>query len=338
MARTTIEDVAREAGVSVATVSRALRDLPNVAPATRSRIRSIAAGLDYAPHAQASRLASGRTMTVGLVAPLFGLWYASQVMAGAESVLADSGYDLLIHGVETPGNRDRFLARLGSLRGTVDGMLFVDFFATDKQAERLRSLAMPAVTVGERIEGLSSITIDNYGASLGGVRHLIELGHRRIALMTGPSPAVARSPVPIIRANGYRAALAERAIPCDQALEVDGEFTVEGGAAAMARLMALAAPPTAVFCLSDEMAIGAMGAARRAGWGVPEDISVLGFDGHDLAPAVGLTTLEQPVRSMGSTATRRLVDAIARAEPEPTHGSADVRLAVRGSTGRPRTR
>jgi DNA-binding LacI/PurR family transcriptional regulator len=330
--RATIDDVARAAGVSVATVSRALRNLPNVAPETRLRIQAVAHELDYEPHAQAARLASGKTMTVGLVAPLFGLWYASQVVAGAEAVLSAHGYDLLVHAVDTPDNRQRFLAGASSLRGRVDGLILVDFFATPKQAGRLRTVHRPVVTVGEQIRGFSSVTIDNYAGAALATRHLVSLGHHRIALMTGTSMYGYSSPVPTERARGYRATLADAGIEADPALTIDGDFTTEGGARATEALLELDPHPTALFCLSDEMAMGAMGRARALGMEVPGDLSIVGFDDHDLAEAFGLTTVRQPVRSMGRLAAELLVAPTPALEAEPTEQHVDVELVVRGST------
>lgn len=334
--RATIEDVARRAGVSVATVSRALRGRPNVAADTRAHILDVAAALDYQAHPQASRLASGRTMTVGLVAPLFGLWYAAQVVAGAESVLASRGYDLLVHAVDTPENRRRFSAGMGALRGRVDGLLLVDFFARPEQAASLRRSGAPAVTVGERIEGLSSLTIDNRGGAELAVRHLVELGHRRIGLIIGEAIPDDLSPVPDQRTAGYRAVLEQAGLARDPALEHPGGLAVSGGAASIERLLALPDPPTGVFCMSDEMAMGAMGRARELGVRVPEELSIVGFDDHDLAAAFGLTTVRQPVREMGCRATTMLLDAIDGTAAEPVHRVAEVGLVVRESTARSR--
>lgn len=332
--RATIEDVAKAAGVSVATVSRALRDLPNVAPATRSRIRQIARRLDYEAHPQAARLASGKTMTIGLVAPLFGLWYAMQVVAGAEEVLSDQGYDLLIQAADTPENRERFLRRAASLRGRVDGLILVDFFASPDQADRLRTAQVPIVTIGDRIEGLPSVTIDNRAGGAMAAEHLIALGHRRIALMTGDTAHGYPSPVPEARAEGYAAALAEAGVDADPDLVVDGGFTVGGGSEAIEALWERPDPPTAVFCLSDEMAMGALARIRMSGRRVPEDLSVVGFDDHDLAHVFGLTTVQQPVRAMGRAATRDLLAAIAAPDADPTHRNMAMTLIPRASTAR----
>jgi DNA-binding LacI/PurR family transcriptional regulator len=276
-------------------------------------------------------------MTIGLVAPLFGFWYSAQVVAGAESVLSDSGYDLLVHSVDTPENRRRFLAGMGALRGRVDGLLLVDFFTKPEQALALRDSGTPGVAVGARIEGFSSLTIDNRGAAETAVRHVIELGHRRIGLITDDPIPSNLSPVPGERASGYATALAAAGLPRDSALERAGGLAVAGGAASIEALLATPDPPTAVFCMSDEMAMGAVGRARELGFSVPGDVSVVGFDDHDLAEAFGLTTMHQPVREMGRWATTMLVDAIHGATDAPIHRVADVTLVVRRTTAPPRT-
>ncbi|HSF85720.1 MAG TPA: LacI family DNA-binding transcriptional regulator [Acidimicrobiia bacterium] len=333
--RSTIDDVAKAAGVSAATVSRALRDLPNVAPATRRRIARIASDLEYAPHPQASRLASGKTMTVGLVAPLFGLWYASQVVAGAETVLSGHGYDLLVHAVDTADNRSRLLRHAASLRGRIDGLILVDFFATPEHADRLRQVGRPVVTIGEKIPSFSSVTIDNERGAAMAARHLIELGHQCIGLITGPLAHGHPSPVPGARAAGFAAALAAAGVVHDPHLTRDGGFTVAGGAAAVEQLLAMAVRPTAVFCLSDEMAFGAIGRAQQLGYRVPDDISIVGFDDHDVAESFGLSTVHQPVRAMGSAATEILLQAIATPGAPPVHRAVEVALMRRRSTGPP---
>ena len=335
MTRSTIEDVARRAGVSVATVSRALRGLPNVAPTTRDRIQCAAAELDYLAHPQASRLASGRTMTVGLVAPLFGRWYAGQVVAGAESVLADNGYDLLVHAVDSPENRSRFLASTGALRGRVDGLVLVDFFAPPQHVEALGAANAEVVTVGERIDMFSSLTIDNEAAARAATEHLIGLGHDRIGIIEGDTAGGDVSPVPSDRAAGFAEALDGAGLDIAGACRADGHFTVSGGAAAAERLLRSGNRPTAVFCMSDEMAMGAIGRARELGYDVPGDLSVVGFDGHDLAEAFGLTTMIQPVRGMGRRATETLLAAIHGVFSAPRHETAPVTLVVRSSTAPP---
>ncbi len=337
MPRATIDDVALRSGFSVATVSRALRGLPNVAPETRERVKLVAAELDYEAHAPAARLASGRTMTVGLVAPLFGLWYSGQVMAGVEGALSAHGYDLLVHAVETSDGRARFISRSRGLHGRVDGAILVDFFADDEQVAALRRTRVPLATIGERIEGFTSFTIDNRTAAADAVTHLIGLGHTRIGLISSDPIPLDRSPVPEGRRNGYIDAHLRAGLPApDPTIDAGGGNSVLGGAQAVERLLLHPDAPSAVFCTSDEMAMGALGRAREVGLRVPGDLSVIGFDDHDLAEPFGLTTMRQPVRAVGEEATLAILREIGDATLAPTNVVSPVTLVVRSTTG-PRT-
>jgi len=333
--RPTIEDVAARAEVSVATVSRALRGLPNVAPATRDRVRSAADELRYEVDPQASRLATGRTMTIGLVAPLFGLWYADRVVAGAETVLAEAGYDLLVASVHDRPTLDAFLDRTRSFGRRIDGALVIDLYADGHQLARLSELAVPVVTVGEDLGHFASVTIDNQRAAREATEHLIGLGHTRIGLVGGTQTEGYLSPVPQRRQQGWEDAQRAAGIEPDSGLVVDGQFTAEGGRAAMARLLALPEPPTAVFCASDRMAIGALHTAHRLGFRVPGDLSVVGFDDDDLALAFELTTMGQPVEALGADAATALLDAIGGTVLERAPRVHPVALAVRDTTGSP---
>lgn len=334
MARATIEDVARAAGVSVATVSRALRSLPNVAPRTEERVRRVAEELGYRPHTAASWLATGRTSTVGLVAPFFGIWYTGQVMAGVEEVLGARGYDLLVYAVATPEQRSGFLDESGTLRTRVDGLLLVDFFADARQAEQLKEAGLAAVSVGSRLEPFSSLTIDNRAAAARAVGHLVGLGHTAIGVMGEPAED-GLSPVISARHRGYRDALSAAGIDFRADYVFHEDLSVRGGRAAMERLLAHPERPTAVFCMSDEMAVGAMGVARRAGVEIPGEISLVGFDDHDLAEAIGLTTMRQPAEEMGREATDELLSLLTAPGRTVTHRRFGVDLLERETTGRP---
>lgn len=331
--RPTIEDVANASAVSVATVSRALRGLPNVAPATRARVEAAARELRYEIDPQASSLASGRTMTIGIIAPLFGAWYADEVVTGAESVLAGSGYDMLIASVHDLDSLDAFLSRARSFGRRIDGALLIDVFIDPTRRERLGDLGVPMVTVGEELHDVSSITIDNVGSSRRAVEHLVELGHRRIGVMGGPPPESFVSPVSERREEGWRGALTAAGVAIDDTLSVDGYYTVEGGRDAMLELLDLPEPPTAVFCMSDRMAVGALAAARQRGLSIPDDLSIVGFDDDDLAEPFGITTMRQPVAGVGARAAQLLLERIA--DPEAVeHEVVAVELVERASTAK----
>ncbi|MCY3787124.1 MAG: LacI family DNA-binding transcriptional regulator [bacterium] len=328
-----IEDIAAAAGVSVATVSRALRARPNVAPATRRRVLEAASALEYEAHPLASRLASGRTLTVGVVAPLFGTWFPHRALGGIHTVLATAGYDLLISVTNHADDRRRFLEGARSFCRRVDGIVLIDAFV-GVDGDLPGVLAYSRVTsVGERLRGASSITIDNRAAARRAVEHLIESGHESIGLIAGTEIQGVPSSAPSLRRSGYRDALEAAGLTVDRRLEALADWSAGGGARAMAQLMGSARPPTAVFCMSDELAFGALRTARRAGLAVPADLSVVGFDDHELAEALGLTTMRQAVEEMGVRAAETVLGMIERDEAR-----SDIRwevpLVVRDSTAR----
>ena len=322
------------AGVSVATVSRALRNLPYVAPATRSRVVEVAADLQYEAHPQASRLASGRTWTIGVVAPQFGTWFPSRALGGINSVFAKAGYDVLISMMITPDDRRRFLQESASFCRRVDGIVLIDTFVSAEGSSVDSFFDRPVVAVGERLEGASSIAIDNRLASRRAIEHLIELGHQRIGLVAGMQLEDLPTPVPRQRCLGYEDALRAVDLPVDPELEISCDWSATGGAAALSPLLDCSNPPTAVFCMSDEIAFGVLRDAARRGLAVPGDLSVIGFDDHDLSDALGLTTMRQAVDEMG---VRAAATVLALIDGEPvTDITWDVPLMVRETTAPPR--
>ena len=330
-ARPTIKDIARVTGVSVATVSRALRGLPHVAPATRGRVMEAAESLDYAAHPQASSLVSGRTWTVGVVAPHFGTWFPFRAMGGINSVFARAGYDMLISVMTSAEDRRSLLEDAGALCRRVDGILLIDTFVSVDADSAGAFVDRPVVAVGEQLAGAASISIDNRGAARRAVEHLIELGHERIGLVTGAScPPDLAMPVPQMRRLGYCDALEAAGLPVARELEVAGSWTAAGGAAALARLLERPDPPTAVFSMSDEMAFGVLKEAARRGLAVPRDLSVVGFDDHDLAETLGLTTMRQAVSEMGVEAAETVISLIEGLEAVDIVW--DVPLMVRETT------
>ena len=329
--RITISDIAAAAGVSVASVSRSLRDLPGVGPQTRRRIVEIAEEFGYELHPQASRLASGRTSTVGLAAPLFGTWFPSRALGGIYAVLAEAGYDLLISMMSTPADRRRFLREARSFCRRVDGVILIDTMASAEGDSADAFFNRPVVAVGERFAGAGSIAIDNRLAARRAVEHLIDLGHERIGLIAAPERSEMSMSSSGLRRLGYEDALRDAGLDIDPSLASAGDGSIASGVEAMSRLLAIPGPPTAVFCMSDEMAFGALHAAQSAGVAVPDALSVIGFDDHDFAPAMGLTTMRQSVAEMGMTAARAVLALIEGIEPI-SEITWDVPLVVRRTT------
>ena len=303
----TIEDVAAAAGVSVATVSRALRGLPNVAPSTREKVRLVAEQLRYRADPSASRLAAGRTRTVAMAVPVLDSWYFSQVMAGAEAVLAAEGYDLLLFTVNTDEARRRAFS--GPLLKRADALVLVDLRLTDEESRRLVRSG-PVASIGFEIEGASTVMVDDVGVGRQATEHLLGLGHTSIGLMHGLTDDPLRFAVPERRREGYRAALAGAGIAHRPEHEVSGDFSVVGGREAMAAMLDLDDPPTAVFAMSDEMAFGALGALWERGLSCPGDVSIIGVDDHDVAEVLGLTTIQQEVAQHGAIAARAVLDQL----------------------------
>lgn len=330
----TIEDVAARAGVSVATVSRALRGLPNVAPTTRDKVRAVALQLGYRADPNASRLGARRTRTIGMGVPLLGSWYFSQVVAGAEAVLSAEGYDVLLLAIGSAAARRRMVEGDGPLHRRVDGLLLVDLRLDPDEVDTFARTGSSIVTVGDSYPGFPSVAIDDRRAAAMAVTHLLNLGHRDIALIGDLPGEALQFNVPGFRRAGYRQALDDAGVPVRLDYDVAGNFSVDGGHEAMVRLLATPRPPTAVFAMSDEMAIGAIRAVRDHGLRVPEDVSVVGFDDHELAEAVGLTTIRQPVAQIGGLAARAALRLLEEDPPSPLHQVVETSLAVRTTTQR----
>ncbi len=329
----TIEDVANRAGVSVATVSRALRDLPNVAPATRARVEAAAAELDYRPDPSASALASGRTKTIAMAVPMLDSWYFSKVMAGAETVLAAAGYDLLVFAVHNDDPGDRLLHRPVVRRA--DALIVVDIDISDEEAAELAASRIEVVAVGMKVPQMEAVVVDDHRVAFDATMHLVSLGHTRIALIGGVGEGRQQFSVPIERRAGFVAAMTAAGLALDEALIVDGGFSVAGGHRAMADLMDLTEPPTAVFAMSDEMAFGALRELWDRDMDAPADVSVIGVDNHDVADLVGLTTMQQQVVEHGAQAARLLLrHLLGEREGDDVH--VHTGLIERSSTGPPR--
>jgi LacI family transcriptional regulator, repressor for deo operon, udp, cdd, tsx, nupC, and nupG len=335
--RASIVDVAHRAGVSVATVSRALRDMPNVSQATRARVLRAAQELQYTASPLASGLVTGRVRAVGVILPYAGRWFFAEVVRGIEEALRDEGYDLVLHVLADARRREEFFSSL-PVRRRVDAVIMVALPLNEAEVDLLRSLGLPMACVAEPTLGVHGDRIDNVAAARLAVQHLLNLGHRRIACIGGDLDGPERFSVPGLRTDGFREALADAGIPVQPGWERDGHFTARGGELAMTALLSLpGGRPTAVFCQSDEMAFGALRALRRSGLRCPDDVSVVGLDDHELAEIFDVTTVSQPVAAQGASAVRWVVRAL-QEEDDGSPGLPDVvihsaRLVLRGSTG-----
>ena len=306
---TGIKDVADRAGLSIATVSRALSGKANVSAKSRKLAKKAADELGFVPSYHASSLASGRNHNVGLVLPFVDRWYFSSVMEGVSATLLDAGYDLTLYNVGDQAARRQSVLTDFLLRKRLDAVIAVALVLTDDEIQQLLAIHRPIVGIGGALAGASTIRIDDYGLSLLATNHLIQLGHTRIAHMTG-DPVLNRDfKLPGVRQAGFKAAIKTAGLPVRPEWVVAADFTIPGAYATARKLLGTGSErPTAVFAASDEMAIGTILAARDFGLRVPEDLSVIGMDGHDLCDVFGLTTIDQDARGQGALAARLLLE------------------------------
>lgn len=328
---TTIRDVARVAGVGIGTVSRVLSGHPNVAEATRQRVQAAIEQLDYRSSPVARALRRGRTGVIEVLVPLFTRHFYVEVLRGIAEAATTGGYTLLIRTIERPADRDRAFAACGAA-GTTDGVLLVSLAPPAALLHRLAAAGVPLVLVDRTDGGPAGIGVDHAAAMAAAVGHLVGLGHRRIALIDRREDPFALEE-PGGRQAGYRQALAEAGLPLNPAYDMVTEYTPEAGQAALAALLTLPVPPTAVLTGSDGQALGVLEAARQAGRAVPGDLSVAGYNDIDVAPYLGLTTVHVPMYDMGRAGSEMLLDLLDRpgVAPAPRRFPAD--LVVRATTG-----
>lgn len=330
----TIYEVAREAGVSTATVSRVINDRRHVRESTRLKVEEAMDRLGYIANRQARGLAGGRSRVIGLLVHEVGSSYFTQVIRGIDTAVAGIGYDLMLY---TSHARVEAEARhaLELATGPVDGVIFVLAVDPAKYVETLRQRGMPFVMLdhSHELSGTTFVSAANRSGTREALEHLIGLGHRRIGFITGkPGVSSARE-----RLAGYRDALRDADIPYRHELVVTGDFLEERGYQATEQLLKLEQPPTAVFTSADTAAFGAIKAARAAGLHVPDDISIVGFDDIPEASLVmpPLTTVRQPLMEMGATAVRLLQRLMDEPAATPRRTELETELVVRGSTAPP---
>jgi LacI family transcriptional regulator len=330
--RLTIRQVADLAGVSTATVSRVINGRADVSERARKTVMRVVREHGYSTNRTARGLSAGRTGLVGVTLPVLHHSYFSVILAGAGEALYE--HDMRMVLCPTHHEREREVTLLERLmQGTTDGALLI---LPEESGDELSALhehgyrfviVDPHQPLDERVPTVSAAHTS--GASEA-VEHLLALGHRRIAAITGPQGWIATEE----RRRGYRAALAAGGLMPDAQLEVESDFSVKGGVQAAQTLLDLDDPPTAIFAFNDMLAIGAMQAARQRGVRVPEQLSVIGFDDTFEASIVTptLTTVRQPLAEMGRMAVALLVRLLGDQRIEALHVELETKLVLREST------
>ena len=329
-----IKDIAKVASVSHSTVSRALQNSPLVNRATREKIRRIADQMDYRASAVARSLATMKTKAVGVVVTTIADPFAAAVVGGIEDAANDHGYSVVLANSHTDPEREMKVVRSFEER-RVDGIIVTSSRVGALYVPLLSRMRVPIVLINNQhpSEFAHSVMIANLEASHEAVRHLIRLGHRRVAYLGDRNGHQSDTE----RFAGYRQALDEADIPFLPELVAHGDGKPEGGMQAMSRLLALAEPPTAVFCYNDMSALGALRRIRESGLRVPADISLVGFDDLHIAQFTEppLTTVRQPMRQMGRLAMETLIHLLQGSQSAQSI-KVPGELVVRSSTAPPK--
>ena len=302
----TIYDVAREANVSMATVSRVVNGNPNVKPTTRKKVLEAIERLGYRPNAVARGLASKKTTTVGVIIPDISSIFYSELARGIEDIATMYKYNIILSNSDQ--NADKELHLLNTMLGKqVDGIVFMSGNITEELASEFERSPVPIVLAASVVEGnkVPSVTVDYEQASFDAVSMLLENGHKQIGFVSGRFEEPINSEMKIV---GYKRALAEANVEYDEDFVVEGDYTYDSGIEAVEKLLELENKPTAIYVATDEMALGVIHGAQDRGLVIPDDLDVIGFDNTRLALMVRpqLTTVVQPMYDIGAVAMRLL--------------------------------
>lgn len=330
----TIKDIAREAGVSIATVSRSINGEEGVGPETRERILAISRRLNYFPNLSARGLVARRPNAIGIVIPrtsefAFSNPYYSEILKGIEKKTRESGHYLVFSFAEEDCYARMVQHQLAA------GVIILANRMDDFRVEEAWRMKIPLVLIpgNSRQPGIPSVDVNNIDGAYQAVRHLVHLGHRRIAFINGP----ANSKYSLERLDGYRKGLKKNGLPLQKGWVLGSDFTQQGGYERMKKLLSLQAPPTAVLVINDFSAMGALRAAKEIGWRVPKDISIVGFGDVPFSSMTDppLTTIREPFQQMGMEAAGILLDRVSGKRHASRHRMLSVELVIRDSTAPP---
>lgn len=304
-----LDEVAQLAGVSSATVSRALSGRGHVSATTKQRVFDAAESLGYVVSSAASTLASGRSRSIGVITPNLDRWFFNSVLAGISNTLTRAGYDLTLYNVTGDPQLRREIFSAFLRRRRVDGVIVVALELDEWETQQLKELELPVIVLGGSLYELPSMSVDDEGLTRLATEHLLALGHERIGYMGGDEVFDVDYHVPTQRRQGFNAALQVFGIEPNERLVRAADFTVAGGYQAAKQLFGSpeSSTMTALVAASDEMAMGAILAAKDLGVQVPHQVSVVGVDGHELGELFGLTTVDQQPVVQGRTAAEHIL-------------------------------
>ena len=327
-------DLAERAGVSIATVSRALSGASGVSEDTRRRIKELADDLSYAVSPDAARLARGSTGRVAVVTPDVAHWFYASMLDGIVTGLRGTDLDVLLYEVKEERERRRFFEELPARR-QVDALILVALPIGDDERRRLDLMGVTVVMAGGTLGDHPHVRIDDVAAARQATAQLVRAGHERIAMINSTGTWSLEYAAPGARLRGFTGVLEEADLPVRPEYVVHRRWGSHGGVEGMSQLLSLGEPPTAVVAFSDEVAFGALRTLRRTGIPVPYAISVVGIDDHHLADMFDLTTVHQPVARQGVVAGQLVHRVLQQGDVSAPHVTLPTHLVARGTTGPP---
>lgn len=330
----TIRDVAKKAGVGLATVSRVINDSPLVSEATRQRVLAVIEELNYIPNPSARRLSLKKTLTIATIAPFFTRPSITERLRGIESILAGSEYDLIIHNIETIARRDSLIFEL-TKKKRVDGILIISLIPNKEGLDLLMQSEVPVVfidAIPPSENSLSKVVTDDIEGGYKATNHLISLGHQRIAIISDLIDNPFKFTSSRDRLHGYRLAMKKSGIQINTEYHCQANHGSSEACELSKGMLALPEPPTAIFATSDTLAMGVMEAARDLGLEIPRDLSVIGYDDVEFAKNLGLTTIRQLLFESGQRGVEILLDHFENPQMEPIREVLPTELIIRITT------
>lgn len=329
--KATIYDVARDAGVGISTVSRVMNDSPSVSAETRERVLASIKKLHFYPNANARGLTSSKITTIGIMVPFYFKYFFMEILLGIGDELSSHGYDFLLYNVDEPGKKARFMEKIMGER-KIGGLIMISLPLEDNEFKELQIAKIPLVLLDSQYPHANSIYVDNTDGAYKAVNHLIQQGHRRIAIINGDMSDPLRAQTARERLTGYKRALRDADIEFDRDLVRTGHWNKFSAYEAMEVALEIPNPPTAAFCTSDVMALGAMEKVKKRGMTIPEEFAIVGYDDMEFAQYAGLTTMRQPLDIVGEMGAKILLGAMAENKYKKQHIRFEPELVVRFSS------
>ena len=328
----TIHDVARIAEVGIGTVSRVLNNNPHVKATTREKVLAVIAELNYKPNPIARSMISRRTNSIGVMIPFFTRPFHIEILRSIEATLHHTSHQLVLYNIETNAQRDAYFLDL-PMRHRVDGLLIISLPVEDSIAQGIKNAGIPTVLLDTYSPLLTSLVVNNVEGAYQAVTCLIKKGHRRIGFINGlTNEGNFKFNQATDRLIGFHRALGESNLLFDPEMMLTSEWNREAARGAALQLLSHERRPTAIFAASDIQAVGVLEAARFLNIRVPEELSLIGFDGIELSELLDFSTIQQPIEEMGFLSVQKLITHIDSPEAQPELIRLNTTLVERHTT------